>query len=106
MREQFMQSFKAFLQSPTNRTGLAMWLGTAMTAAIQYFLLGLPLPPGDLLGIVLGFVKILEPETAVTLVQLEKAVLDVAQLLETRNYAGIVTVAADMGTIAADVAHG
>ena len=56
-----MNSIKVFLQSPTNRTGLAVWLGTAVTAAVQIFVLMQALPSEDLLGIVLGFVKILGP---------------------------------------------
>jgi len=101
-----MNSIRTYLQSPTNRTGLAIWLGTAMTAAVQCFVLKQTLPSEDLLGIILGFVKIVEPETAVTVPQLETAIADVAQLIRTKNPAEIETVAADMGTIAAGVTNG
>lgn len=101
-----MNSIKVFLRSPTNRTGLAIWLGTAVTAVLQYFVLKQALPSEDLLGIILGFVKILEPETAVTMAQLETAISDVAQLIKTKNPAEIETVLADVGTIAAGVTNG
>lgn len=101
-----MNSIKVFFQSPTNRTGLAVWLGTAMTAAVQYFVLRQALPSEDLLGIILGFMKILEPETAVTVTQLETAIADVGQLIKTKNPAEITTVAADMGMIVAGVTNG
>ena len=101
-----MNSIRTFLQSPTNRTGLAIWLGTAMTAAVQYFVFKQTLPSEDLLGIILGFVKIFEPETAVTMAQLEAAIADVALLIRTKNPAEIETVVADMGTIAAGVTNG
>ena len=101
-----MNSIRTYLQSPTNRTGLAIWLGTAMTAAVQCFVLKQTLPSEDLLGIILGFVKIVEPETAVTVPQLETAIADVAQLIRMKNPAEIETVAADMGTIAAGVTNG
>jgi hypothetical protein len=101
-----MNSIKVFLQSPTNRTGLAIWLGTAVTAVLQYFVLKQALPSEDLLGIILGFVKIFEPETAVTVAQLETAIGDVVQLIKMKNPAEIETVVADMGMIAAGVAKG
>ncbi|MGO9816546.1 MAG: hypothetical protein ACLPJJ_10210 [Acidocella sp.] len=101
-----MNSIRAFLQSPTNRTGLAIWLGTAMTAVVQYFVLKQTLPSEDFLGIILGFVKIVEPETAVTVAQMETAIADAAQLIRTKNPAEIEVVAADMGTIAAGVMDG
>lgn len=101
-----MNSIRLFFQSPTNRTGLAIWLGTAVTAALQYFVLKQALPSGDLLGIILGFMKIFEPETAVSVVQLETAISDVVQLIKAKNSADIEKVVADMGTIAAGVING
>jgi len=92
-----------FLQSPSNRTALAIWLGTAMTAALQYFLLHVQPPSADLLGLVIGFVKLIEPETAVTVPQLQRAMTDLSTALATKSPAAIERVVADTQTIAAGI---
>lgn len=87
---------EAFFQSPENRTGLAIWFGTAVTAGLQYFWLHGAVSPADLLGLVLGLVKILQPENCVTVAQLEKAIGDVSVLMKTGNSAAVGTVVADV----------
>jgi hypothetical protein len=93
-----------FFQSPENRTGLAIWLGTAVTAGLQYFLLRQAVSSVDLLGLVLGLVKILQPDNCVTVAQLEKAIGDVSVLLKTGNSAAVGAVVADVeGLVAGTV---
>ena len=101
-----MNLIRAFLQSPTNRTALAVWLGTAITVALQYFVLNQTPPSEDLFGLVLGFVKIIEPETAVTAAQLKTAIADVTALIGTKNPAAIDTVVADAEAIAVGLTGG
>ena len=101
-----MNSIRAFLQSPTNRTARAVWFGTAITVSLQYFILNQTPPSEDLFGLVLGFVKIIEPETAVTAAQLKAAIADVTALIETKNPAVIDTVVADAETIAIAITGG
>ena len=84
-----------FFDSPQNRTGVSIWIGTAMTALIQQFVVHQGLSAADLLGLVLGFLKIVEPETTVTLAQLEGAVADVKALITTRSPEALGRVAAD-----------
>jgi len=86
---------KKFFESPENRTGLAIWLGTVVTAALQYFWLHQGVPSADLLGLVLGLVKIAQPENCVTVAQLEAAIGDVSLLLKTGNSAAAGAVVAD-----------
>lgn len=92
-----------FFQSPENRTGLAIWLGTVVTAGVQYFLLHQPVSSVDLLGLVLGLVKILQPENCVTVVQMEKAIGDVAALLKAGNASAAGAVVADAEGLVAGV---
>ena len=93
-----------FFQSPENRTGLAIWLGTAVTAGLQYFLLRQAVSSVDLLGLVLGLIKILQPDNCVTVAQLEKAIGDVSVLLKTENSAAVGAVVADVeGLVAGTV---
>ena len=92
-----------FFESPENRTGLAIWLGTAVTAALQYFWLHQVVASADLLGLVLGLVKIVQPENCVTVTQLEKAISDVSALLKTGNSAALGAVVADAEGIVAGV---
>lgn len=93
-----------FLESPANRTGLAIWLGTVVTAVVQYFVLHQAVPSADLLGIVLGLVKIVQPENSVTVAQLETAIADLSAALTTKNAAAIGAVVADAEGIVAGVA--
>jgi hypothetical protein len=94
---------EAFFQSPENRTGLAIWLGTAVTAGLQYFWLHETVSSADLLGLVLGLVKILQPENCVTVAQLEKAISDVSELMKTGNSAAVGAVVADVEGLVAGV---
>jgi hypothetical protein len=94
---------RKFFESPENRTGLAIWLGTAVTAGVQCFGLHQAVSSADLLGLVLGFVKILQPENCVTVAQLEKAIGDVSALLKTGNAAAAGTVVADAEGLVASV---
>lgn len=87
---------KEFLQSPQNRTGLSIWIGTAITAGIQQFVLHQALSTADLLGLVLGFLKIVEPENTATLAQLEGAVADVKALMMAHSPAALAEVAEDV----------
>ena len=90
-----------FFQSPENRTGLAIWLGTAVTAGLQCFWLHQEVSSIDLLGLVLGLVKILQPDNCVTVTQLEKAIGDVSVLVKTGNSAAVGAVVADVEGIVA-----
>jgi len=94
---------KTFFESPENRTGLAIWLGTAVTAALQYFLLRQVVSSADILGLVLGLIKILQPENCVTVAQLEKAIGDVSVLLKTGNSAAVGAVVVDVEGLVAGV---
>ena len=94
---------KEFFQSPENRTGLAIWLGTAVTVALQYFWLHQAFSAVDILGLVLGLVKIVQPENCVTVAQLEKAIGDVSILLKTGNSAAVGAVVADVDGLVAGV---
>jgi len=98
-----MIKFEVFLDSPANRTGLAIWLGTAITAAVQYFLLHVTPPSADLLGLVLGLVKVIQPENSVTVAQMQKAIADVQSAMATRSPAAINAVVADAEAIAGGV---
>ncbi len=101
-----MKALKRFFDSPANRTGLALWLGTAITAFLQHFLLHMKLPPADLLGIILGLVKILQPENTVTVAQMQKAMTDLTVMLRTKNPADLETVVKDAeGLVAGVLAH-
>ena len=97
-----MAKFK-FLQSPSNRTALAIWLGTAITAALQFFLLHVQPPSADLLGLVIGLVKLIEPETAVTVPQLQHAMNDLCAALATKSPASIEHVFEDAQAIAVGI---
>lgn len=75
-------SFSVFFKSPQNRTGLAIWLGTAITALLQVFFLHQSLSSVDVFGIVVGFIKIIEPETTVTIGQLQQVLTDAKMLMK------------------------
>jgi hypothetical protein len=92
-----------FFESPSNRTALAIWLATVITAALQYFLLHVRPPSADLLGLVIGLVKLIEPETAVTVPQLQRAMADLSMALATKSPAAIERVVADTQIIAAGI---
>jgi hypothetical protein len=88
-----------FFDSPANRSGLAIWLGTAITAAVQYFLLHLQPPSADLLGLVLGLVKVIQPENSVTVAQMQRAIADVQRAMAVKSPAAIGAVVADAEAI-------
>jgi hypothetical protein len=94
---------KKFFQSPENRTGLVIWFGTAATAGLQYLWLHEAISSALILGLVLGLVKILQPENCVTVAQLEKAIGDVSALMKTGNSAAVGAVVADVEGLVAGV---
>jgi hypothetical protein len=98
-----MKSFFNFFESPTNRSGLSIWFGTALTAFVQYFVLHITLPSADILGIILGFVKIIQPENSVTVGQLQKSISDLSEMLLMRNSASVAAVVADTEAIVSNV---
>ncbi|MBU6419054.1 MAG: hypothetical protein KGQ79_04925 [Proteobacteria bacterium] len=93
-------NLKSFLDSPQNRTGLSIWIGTAVTAFFQQFIAHQSLSTVDLLGLVLGFLKIVEPETTVTLAQLQKSLSDVRSLVSVPKADTIAGVISDVNGIA------
>jgi hypothetical protein len=98
-----MKNIEKFLDSPTNRTGISIWLGTFITMMVQYFVLHLLPPSADLLGLVLGLVKIIQPENTVTVAQLQRAVADVRAALTGKNPEAISAVVSDAEGIASAV---
>ena len=90
-------SIKKFFDSPQNRTGVSIWVGTAITGLIQRFVFHQTLSSVDLLGLILGLLKIIERENTATLAQLQKSVADLKDLFMTPN-------AESMGSAASDVA--
>jgi hypothetical protein len=74
-------SVQTFLDSEANRTGLAMWLGTVLVAALQYFALHQTPATADLLGLVIGAIKIWQPDATVTTAQLSGEIAAVKALI-------------------------
>ena len=74
-------SVKTFLDSEANRTGLSMWLGTVLVAALQYFVLHQTPATADLLGLVIGAIKIWQPDATVTAAQLTSEISAVKALI-------------------------
>lgn len=99
-----MNAWAKFIEAPENRTGLSIWLGTAVTASVQVFVFHTQLPTADLLGVVLGLVKILQPQNSVTVTQLETAIADVSRAIRAPTPAAIGTALGDAEAIAAGVA--
>ena len=85
-----------FLDSPQNRTGILIWVGTMITALIQRFEFHQILSSIDLFGLILGFLKIVEPENTATLAQLQKSVTDLKVLFVTPD-------AESLGSVVSDV---
>jgi hypothetical protein len=98
-----MNKWQKFIEAPENRTGLSIWLGTALTACVQIFVLHIHPSSADLLGVVLGLVKILQPENSVTVAQLERAIADVSHALEAPSEGSIGAALNDAEAIAAGV---
>ena len=69
------------LATESNRTGLSLWIGTAIVAAIQYFILHQTPATADLLGAVVGLLKILQPDANVTVTQLASEITAVKALI-------------------------
>jgi hypothetical protein len=84
-----------FFDSPANRTGLSIWFGTLITAAVQYFLLHITPPSADMLGLVLGLVKIIQPENAVTVSELQKSIADLSSALSAKTPGNIAALIMD-----------
>jgi|GEM_PF-4652516 hypothetical protein len=94
---------KQFFDSPENRTGLSIWIGTALTAVTQYFWLHVPLPSADILGIILGLIKIIQPENTVTVELLQKTIADVSVMITEKTPGAINAVVADAESIVGGV---
>ncbi len=90
-------SLRRFFESPQNRTGVSIWVGTAITALVQQFAFHQALTAADLLGLILGILKILEPESTATLAQLQKTVADVKSLVSLPNTESLAGVVLDAG---------
>jgi hypothetical protein len=98
-----MNTFKAFIESPANRTGISIWLGTAITMGAQYFLFHVRPSPADLLGIVLGFVQVIQPENSVTVSQMQKAIADLSKAITEKTSTAIGVEIGDVANIVAGV---
>lgn len=92
-----------FFKSPQNRTGLAIWLGTAVTALLQVFLLHQSLSSVDVFGIVVGFIKIIEPETTVTVEQLQQVLTESKMLVKAPSLGEISALAEGAGQLIKDL---
>lgn len=98
-----MSAFKAFIESPANRTGISIWIGTAITMGAQYFLFHMRPSSADLLGIVLGFVQVVQPENSVTVSQMQKAIADLSKAVTERTPTAIGAEIGDVANIVAGV---
>jgi hypothetical protein len=86
---------KTFLASPANRSGLAIWLGTAIVALCQYFVFHNTPSSADLLGLLVGFIRIIEPDASVSVGELAKTISDVQSVIATKSPASIAAVVGD-----------
>lgn len=93
-------NIKKFLDSPHNRTGISIWMGAAVTVIIQRFEFHQILSSVDLFGLILGFLKIVEPENTVTQTQLQKAVSDMKAVFMMPGYESLGAAAPDVVSIA------
>jgi hypothetical protein len=98
-----MNAFNAFIESPANRTGISIWLGTTITMLAQYFLFHMHPSSADLLGIVLGFVKVIQPENSVTVSQMQKAIADLSKAVTEKTPTAIGAEIWDVENIVAGV---
>jgi hypothetical protein len=98
-----MSAFKTFIESPANRSGISIWLGTAITMCAQYFLFHIHPSSVDLLGFVLGFVQILQPENSVTVPQMQKAIADLTKAVTEKTPTAIGVAIGDVENIVASV---
>ena len=96
-------SASSFFKSPQNRTGLVIWLGTAITAVLQMFLLHQSMSSVDVFGIIVGFIKIIEPETTVTVEQLQQVLTEAKMLMKAPNSDDIAAFAEGAGQLLKDL---
>ncbi|MBU6448062.1 MAG: hypothetical protein KGQ26_00400 [Rhodospirillales bacterium] len=89
-------SVRQFFNSPQNRTGISIWAGTMITASIQYFVFHQAISSIDLFGLILGFLKIVEPENTVTIPQLQKSITDIRALFARPTSESLVNAASDV----------
>ena len=88
-----------FFKSPQNRTGLAIWLGTAITALLQVFFLHQSLSSVDIFGLIIGFIKIIEPETTVTFEQLGQVLAETKMVMNMPNMSDVAALAEGAGQL-------
>jgi hypothetical protein len=72
-----MSKIKAFLDSPSNRTGLIVWAATVLATVMQAVGTGKISWPVIASGAMVGLLKIFLPDNSVTQSQLMQAGLDV-----------------------------
>jgi hypothetical protein len=94
---------KLFFESPSNRAGVSVWLATLLTVLAQYLAIRAAPPIADLLGVVIGFVAILQPDNTVSMAQLEKAIADLRTAVVSKSPGRIGAVIADAEGIVAGV---
>jgi hypothetical protein len=92
---------KLFFESPSNRAGVSAWLATLLTVLAQYLVTHAAPPLADLLGVVIGFIAILQPDNTVSVVQLEKAIADLRSAISGKSPASLGAVIADVDGIVA-----
>lgn len=63
-----------------NQTALIVWAGTALTAGVQYAS-GQNVSSADLIGVVIGLAKIVEPSLAITVAQIQQDIADVQAVI-------------------------
>jgi hypothetical protein len=93
----------AFLKSPANRAGLSAWVATVLTAVLQYVVTRTVPPMVDLLGIVVGFVAMVQPDNSVTTEELARAIADVRAAMARKTLQSVAPVIADAEAIVASV---
>ncbi|WP_298214002.1 hypothetical protein [Acidocella sp.] len=93
--EKIMLKIRSFFESPQNRTGLSIWAATALTALVQQVVAHQPLAAADVFGIILGFLKIIEPENTVTLAQMKTVETDIKKLIKVGDLGSFADVARD-----------
>jgi hypothetical protein len=98
-----MNAFKMFTESPANRAGISIWLGTAVTVGVQYFLFHTHPSSADLLGIVLGFVQVMQLDNSVTVSQMQKVITDLSNAITEKTPTAIGAVIGDIENMVADV---
>jgi hypothetical protein len=95
---------KLFFESPSNRAGVSAWLATLLTVLVQCLATHAAPPTADLLGVVIGFIAILQPDNTVSVAQLEKAIADLHNAVVDKSPANIAAVVADAEGIMRGVA--